>query len=319
MTNIRIREADPQRDYPRIAELLSQVETQPITADTLHEWDARVMEGQIRRRMVAVDAAGTVVAYTVIIHMPWKPADDFFIQVVVDSARRRQGIGGQFYEAALRIASETYGMTVIDSEVREDCPEGLHFAERRGFHIAHHSFESTIDLATFDERPFAGTIEQVEASGIRLLSLADAGDTRENRFKLWDVNYRTYLDDPGSDGAFPNFEEFLNIWETSSWFRPDGQIMAFDGEQCVGLSAVGYFAGDNSAYNMMTGVLAAYRGRGIAQALKLRSIRAAKDWGAAFIRAHNDSNNGPMLAINRKLGYVPQPGVYRLVNDLKEA
>jgi GNAT superfamily N-acetyltransferase len=318
MTNISIREADPQTDYARIAGLLNQVETQPITTDTLHEWDARVIEGQVRHRLVAVDAAGTVVAYAVIIHAPWKPADDFFIQVIVDAEWRRQGIGGQFYEAALRLACETYGATCIDTEVREDCPEGLHFAERRGFRIAHHSFESTIDLAAFDERCFAGTLKQVETSGIRLCSLAEAGDTRENRYKLWDVNYRTYLDDPGSDGAFPNFEEFLTIWESSSWFRPDGQIMAFDGDQCVGLSAVGYFAIDNSAYNMMTGVLAAYRGRGIAQALKLRSIRAAKDWGAAYIRAHNDSNNGPMLAINRKLGYLPQPGVYRLVNDLKE-
>jgi GNAT superfamily N-acetyltransferase len=319
MTSVSIREANPQTDYPRIAELLNQVETQPITADTLHEWDARVIEGQVRHRMVALDEIGFVVAYAVVIHAPWKPADDFFIQVIVDEARRQQGIGGQLYAAALRLARETYDAAFIDTEVREDCPEGLHFAERRGFRIAHHSFESTIDLAAFDECPFAGTIERVEASGIRLCSLAEAGDTREDRHKLWDVNYRTYLDDPGSDGAFPNFEEFLKIWETSSWFRPDGQIMAFDGNLCIGLSAVGYFAIDNSAYNMMTGVLAAYRGRGIAQALKLRSIQAARNWGAAYIRANNDSNNGPMLAINRKLGYLPQPGVYRLVNDLKEA
>jgi predicted GNAT superfamily acetyltransferase len=97
-----------------------------------------------------------------------------------------------------------------------------------------------------------------------------------------------------------------------------GQILALDGDRFVGLAAVGYFAETNSMYNLMTGVDEAYRGRKLAQALKLRSIRYAQSCGADFIRTNNDSENGPMLAINRKLGYQPQPGLYRLKNDLKK-
>ena len=58
--------------------------------------------------------------------------------------------------------------------------------------------------------------------------------------------------------------------------------------------------------------------RKIALALKLLSIRAALRWGADYIRTNNDSQNAPMLAINRKLGYVPQPGGYRMVKALVE-
>jgi hypothetical protein len=54
----------------------------------------------------------------------------------------------------------------------------------------------------------------------------------------------------------------------------------------------------------------------VAQALKLLAIRCARRYGAVYIRTHNDSENAPMLAINRKLGYQPQPGLYRYTLDL---
>ena len=65
-------------------------------------------------------------------------------------------------------------------------------------------------------------------------------------------------------------------------------------------------------YNLMTGVAPAYRGRQIAQILKLNAIQFAKEFGADYIRNHKDSKNAAMLAINRKLGYQPHPGEYRL-------
>jgi hypothetical protein len=83
------------------------------------------------------------------------------------------------------------------------------------------------------------------------------------------------------------------------------------------MAAVGYFKTTNSFYNLMTGVMPEYRGRKIAQASKLVTIRFAREQGADTIATNNASNNAPMLAINRKLGYVPLPGVYRLVNPLE--
>jgi ribosomal protein S18 acetylase RimI-like enzyme len=61
----------------------------------------------------------------------------------------------------------------------------------------------------------------------------------------------------------------------------------------VGLSAVGFFQQTNRAYNMITGVDRAYRGRKIAQALKLLTIRYAKERGAEAIVTNNDSQNAP--------------------------
>ena len=106
------------------------------------------------------------------------------------------------------------------------------------------------------------------------------------------------------------------MFNTSAWFQPAGQILAAAGDEYVGLAAVGYFEDQNYMYNNITGVLRDYRGRKIAQALKLLTIRYAQAYGAATIRTSNDSENAPMLAINRKLGYKPLPGKYLMHCEL---
>jgi len=67
---------------------------------------------------------------------------------------------------------------------------------------------------------------------------------------------------------------------------------------------------------MHTGVLKEYRGRKIALALKLLAIRFARACGATYIRTNNDSQNAPILAINEKLGYKPQQGLFRCLKEL---
>lgn len=309
--SITIRAADPQTDYERIAALLSTFERLPVTAETVHEWDRFVEKGALRRRMVAVTDEGQIIGYSTVAHDTWDQIGLYITWVIVDPALRGRGIGSTLYDDALAFA-QGCGAQVLGADVLENDPTSLRFAEKRGFAVRYHLFESTMDLKTFDPRPFDGVIEAVEAGGIRLFSLADAGDTREMRYRLWEVNYATYLDDPASTGSFPDFEELNTIFNTSPWFRPDGQLLAADGDKVIGLSAVGYYQETNSAYNLMTGVMPDYRGRRIALALKLRSIRAAQAWGADTIRTNNDSQNAPMLAINRKLGYLPQPGIYRM-------
>lgn len=40
---------------------------------------------------------------------------------------------------------------------------------------------------------------------------------------------------------------------------------------------------------------------------------------AVYIRTHNDGENAPILAINRNLGYQPQPGLYQYIHELRAA
>lgn len=312
---ITLREAIPEQDYPRIAELISAAQPEPVTADTLREWDAQKTEGMMRRRTVAVDDNGRIVGYGLVQHQQWDKNGLFLVWVTVDSACCNRGIGTMLYEDGVKTARQ-HGATQLKSEVRENCAEGRRFAEKRGFQSRRHIFESTIDLSTFDESPFAGVIESLQASGIRFFTLAD-DDNEITRRQLYDINRQVVLDIPGFDNDFPDYETFNNVILKGSWFRPEGQIMAADGDKVIGLGAVGYLAASNSMYNLITGVHPDYRGRKIALALKLLTIRCAKQAGAAYIRTNNDSENAPMLAVNRKLGYVPEPGMYFLIRTLE--
>jgi RimJ/RimL family protein N-acetyltransferase len=63
-------------------------------------------------------------------------------------------------------------------------------------------------------------------------------------------------------------------------------------------------------------VLRSHRGRKIAQALKVLAARYARQAGVRRISTHNDSLNAPILRINQKMGYQPQPGKYLLKSIL---
>lgn len=302
-------------DLPALADLVNQVYVQPMGLSQLRDWYTRRPEGQIRRCRMAEDDAGQMIGYNLLQHEPWEEDGLFYVEVIVKPEWQGKGLGCWLYDDVWT-AVLTLGGKRLKGDVRDDRPDWLRFAQNRGFTIRRHLFESVIALSEFDERPFAGLVESVEAGGIRFFSLADVGDTEEARRKLHAVNVQAVADTPGSDVAFPGFAEFNEMFNTVSWYRPEGQLLAADGDEAIGLAAVGYFTETNSMVNMITGVLPAYRGRKIAQALKLLTIRYAKTFGAATIRTNNDSENAPMLAINRKLGYKPLPGKYLLHKTL---
>jgi RimJ/RimL family protein N-acetyltransferase len=90
----------------------------------------------------------------------------------------------------------------------------------------------------------------------------------------------------------------------------EGIFIALDGDQWVGMTQVALE--DGVAYNQMTGVLPEYRGRGIAQALKLLLIRFVADNDRPIIRTFNDVTNPPMIAVNEKAGFRLGERFYRL-------
>ena len=66
----------------------------------------------------------------------------------------------------------------------------------------------------------------------------------------------------------------------------------------------------------ITGVRREARGKGIAMALKLRTVQYAIDKGIGHIKTWNDVHNKPMLSINEAMGFTKQPAWISYEKDL---
>jgi|694.fasta_scaffold152877_1 RNA polymerase sigma factor (sigma-70 family) len=307
----RIRLANPTQDFPRIAQLLSADTAEPTSAQDLLDEHNVDMPERILRHAVAVNAKGEVVGFNFAGHYPSMKPQQYFVNVVVDPAHRRQGIGSQLWDDLVSYL-RTQAADALLAEVQEGDPAHYRFAEKRGFTPRTHQLRAILDLKGFDERKFDGFTAQVEAMGIRLAAFADVDQSEENIRKLYDINGVAALDDPASDGAYINYENYKKVIFGASWFQPEGQMIALDGDKFVGLSAISYNAEDQTGYAMIAGVDAAYRNRKIMQALTLRAINYARAKGATRVVTNVETVNAPMRAINRKFGFVEEPGKYEM-------
>lgn len=307
----RIRLANPMEDFPRIAELLSADAREVTHAQDLLDEHNVDMPERILRHAVAINEEGTVVGFNFAGHYPSMKPQQYFVNVVVDPAYRNQGIGTQLWHDLTNYLREQSANALL-AEVQEGDPVHYRFAEKRGFTPRTHQLRATLDLNDFDERAFAGITERVEAMGIRLTAFADVEQTEENIRKLYDINGVAALDDPASDGAYINYDNWKKVIFGASWFQPEGQMIALDGDKFVGLSAISYSAEEQIGYIMISGVDAAYRNRKIMQALKLRAINYARAQGATQVVTNVETVNAPMRAINQKFGFVEEPGKYEM-------
>ena len=307
----RIRLANPTQDFSRIAQLLSADTAEPTSAqDLLFEHNVDMPE-RILRHAVAINEQGVVVGFNFAGHYPSMKPHQYFVRLVVDPAHRRQGIGAHLWDDLVRYL-RAQGADALLTEVQEGDPAHYRFASTRGFTPRTHQMRAVLDLQNFNEDNFAAITGQVEAQGIRLAAFADVAQSEENIRKLYDINGVAALDDPASDGAYINYENYKKVVFGASWFQPEGQMIALDGDKFVGLSAISYSAEEQTGFIMIAGVDAAYRNRKIMQALTLRAINYARAKGATHVVTNVETVNAPMRAINQKFGFVEDPGKYEM-------
>jgi len=307
----RIRLANPLEDFPRIAELLSADAFETTAAQDLLDEHNVDMPERILRHAVAINDKGAVVGFNFAGHYPSMKPRQYYVNVVVDPAHRQQGIGAQLWNDLSSYLREQSADALL-AEVHEGDPIHYRFAEKRGFTPRSHQLRAILDLKRFDERKFAAITTQVQAMGIRLTAFADVEQTEENIRKLYDINGVAALDDPASDGAYINYENWKKVVLGASWFQPEGQMIALDGDKFVGLSAISYNKEEQTGFTLISGMDAAYRDRKIIQALKLRAINYARAKGATRVVTDVETVNAPMRAINQKFGFLEEPGKYEM-------
>jgi RimJ/RimL family protein N-acetyltransferase len=113
--------------------------------------------------------------------------------------------------------------------------------------------------------------------------------------------------------CWDTFEEFQKSVCSQPWYHPDGQMVVIEqaSGEWVAMSAITRFEGNADAYNLFTGVDRRFRGRKLAQAVKVKALRFARDvLKSQGVRTNHNTFNEPMIAIDRKFGYEIVPGYF---------
>ncbi|MEV0849019.1 GNAT family N-acetyltransferase [Streptomyces sp. NPDC049954] len=291
-----VRDLDPASptDAEGVTAVLRAAVPPLLTTPEAIRWSVTRAPGAQRfRLLLAQDEEGLVLgrAQVGLAHESPTPGAAF-CNVYVHPEHVRRGVGSALVREAEKHLAEVGGRSVY-SWVLEG-PGNRAFAASFGYTPSRSAHFLRLDLT-------AGLPEVGEVpDNVALLpAAAFAGDPRP----LFLLDAECTGDEPSDVGA--ELDDYAD-WLEHTWNHPlfdrdlttvavvDGVPAAFSAAHCDRVSRYS---------SAMTGTLRAYRGRGLARLAKTTALHRARAAGLTEAFTGNDTENGPMLAINRRLGY----------------
>jgi mycothiol synthase len=274
-----------------------------VTLDDVHSFKSSMRENV--DYLARID--GTIAASAVAAIRPQR-TDRVFTLVTVLAEHRRRGVGSALYDAVSRWAADRR-VDALETWVEEDDPQSLGYAQRRGFEEIERNGRMVLELASVDR------IDVHPPPGIEIVSWAERPELARG---LYEVACETWPDIPGSEEErMEPFEDWLAHDMQGSGDRPEATFVAVAGEEVAGYAKFSLTAArPKVASHDLTGVRRAWRGRGIAGALKRAQIVWAKEQGFERLETTNEMRNEPIRRLNSRLGYRPAPGRIFLLGPL---
>lgn len=302
------RPFDPtEEEYQAIAHVYNLAKPhQPGSAVSWQHWDKHRDPGRLFRRYV-VEVDAEIIGYGFSMKSDPNLANYRFA-IFLHPEHQTPELINVFYHYVI----EKYMRNKPDSlvtQVREDEIFKLDWLGQNGFYQVMRYPVSILDVSDFDPVPYEALLDRLAQQGIKIHSLAELqeGDPDWQQ-RIYELDSLLNRDVPSSQPFVPlPFSLYAKTEFEDPHFMPECWFVAMDGKKYVGLTTLE--KGTESLeilYTGFTGVHRAYRRRGIATALKVRSIQFAGRLGTRLIQSNNEENN-PMFQLNLQLGFQPQP------------
>ena len=268
-----------------------------VTLDEVHSFKRAVVEYLDVVARVDGEPAGSAV-----VTIQPQRRDLAYLLSTVRAEHRGRGVGTMLYQEVSRWARER-GLDRIDVPVLDNDPDSLAYAQKRGFVEDRREKGVVLDLTRIEP-------PRVEPpTGIEIVTWAERPELARG---IYEVACEAYLDIPGgAEDEVEPYEDWLAHDMQGSGDRADATFVAVAREEVVGYAKFSLTAArPTSGFHDLTGVKRAWRGRGIARALKAAQICWAKANGFEELVTRNDERNAPIRHLNAEFGY--RPGVGRI-------
>lgn len=299
-------------DDDRLSEIVNSFEDVFVfTPEVLRYYvEERVRPGNIRPEIMVAAQDGEVLGYWWLEAGWWAETPGvFFGEVGVDHSLWGQGVGTTLWKdleqkLAGREVAKTYARTV------EGVGEAERFARRWGFEkTGRVGRASRLKVAEARLEGYDGIQERLAAESISIVPMSQL-DMNDDRLMH---ALHTALQEAVSD--IPSTEEFkgqaYDVWRQNFLKTPGTSAHTYWVAIHNGtpVAAANLDVRDKGhVFNGFTGVARDFRGKGVARALKLETIKWARANAVENIDTENDVENRRMLDINVRLGYKPLPG-----------
>ncbi len=288
---MRIRELDEERDVDAIVTMLRAAQPNNVVSPESWLHRVRTVPERAHHACWVAEVAGAVVGYAFGFLDFFGSGRVMFCNITVAAAHRRKGVGDALYQRVLAHAVALGAESLVATFVENDA--GVAFARARGFAESRAEADSALDPATIDALP---------PTDVDLRTVAEV-----DPHLVYDVDIAATRDLPLTEPIEEDmpYDEWVDHVLEHPLFSTEGSFVVMVDGIAAAVSLLIVDEESKRAAHMFTGTLRAYRGRGLGRAVKLASIAWARERGITKLVTSNDETNAAMLAINRRLGYVP--------------
>lgn len=204
------------------------------------------------------------------------------------------------YLAALS-GADLRGFTRVLGVVREDWAEQVTWFQAAGFANVWQSFGAHLDLGGFDFAPFAERVEQLYLDGHEVREWTPADD-QHSLDELYALHLQFTDDAPATPATA---SEHLSRDEFAAKLRESRTWVLWRGREAVAYTSVHFPYGQPDSTGTVT--RRSERRRGLATALKAYALDQLRQEDFTQASTGGAVTNLPMLRVNMRLGYRPEP------------